>query len=309
MKQKLPAFIALMLLPMLVHSTTLMPDSVSVFENSLIPDKSRRHVLNFGIAAGYTIGMTWLYTQWYSDNPQSAFHYFNDNGEWLQVDKFAHCWSTYTFSKAMSHAYRWTGMEEKKSVLWGTAIGLGFLTTVEIFDGFNSEWGFSGGDMLANFTGAGIFLGQQFGWNEQRIVLKFSFHQTDYEQYRPDLLGENLPENMLKDYNGLTHWLTINPRSFAKQSKLPRWFSIAVGYGGEGMTGGDKNPVTIDDKPIPPFDRYRQYYLSIDFDLSRIETRNKLLKGIFKAINFIHLPAPAIEWASGRKPVYHWMYF
>jgi VanZ family protein len=287
----------------------LTNDSVSLFQNSPVPDKHRKHALNIGIGGLYTISMAWLYTQWYSGYPQSAFHYFNDNGEWEQVDKFAHCWNTYTFSKAMTHAYRWTGMEEKKAIIWGTTIGLGYQTMIEIFDGFNSEWGFSGGDMIANITGAAIFTGQQFGWREQRIVLKYSRHQTEYPQYRPDLLGKNFSENMLKDYNGLTQWVTINPRSFFKDSKIPRWFSIGLGYGAEGMTGGEENPLTVDGKPIPEFERYRQYYLSIDFDLSRIQTRSRLLSGIFRTINFIHLPAPAIEWASGRKPVWHLMYF
>ena len=160
--------------------------------------------------------------------------------------------------------------------------------------------------MLANVVGTGIFLGQQLTWHEQRIVLKFSFHQTDYSQYRPEVLGENFSENLVKDYNGLTQWVSINPRSFFKSSSFPRWLSFAIGYGAEGMTGGKSNPELPDGSS---FERYRQYYLAIDFDLSRIETKSKLLSGIFKTINFIHLPAPTIEFAKGRKPVYHLLYF
>jgi hypothetical protein len=72
------------------------------------------------------------------------------------------------------------------------------------------------------------------------------------------------------------------------------------------MTGGMSNPELPDGTT---FERYRQFYFSIDFDLSRIKTRSRVLNSIFKSINFIHLPAPAIEWSAGRKPVYHLLYF
>lgn len=43
--------------------------------------------------------------------------------------------------------------------------------------------------------------------------MKYSFHQTKYSQYRPDLLGSNIIENSIKDYNGMTIWLSFNIKS------------------------------------------------------------------------------------------------
>ncbi|OJU23360.1 MAG: hypothetical protein BGN92_03335 [Sphingobacteriales bacterium 41-5] len=57
----------------------------------------------------------------------------------------------------------------------------GFLTVIEILDGFSNKWGFSWGDMAANVFGAGMFQGQQLLWNEQRIKFKFSFHKKVME--------------------------------------------------------------------------------------------------------------------------------
>jgi hypothetical protein len=44
----------------------------------------------------------------------------------------------------------------------------------------------------------------------KRITPKFSFHTTQYAQYRPNVLGSSLAEQILKDYNGQTYWLSVN---------------------------------------------------------------------------------------------------
>jgi hypothetical protein len=284
-------------------------DSSGFFYNSVAPDKGRIRLLNYSLAGGFALSMTWLYTQWYKDYPASSFHFFNDNGEWEQMDKFGHFWNAYNISKPIARCYRWAGVDEKKSVYIGSGVSLLFLTTIEIFDGFSEQWGFSGGDFFMNVGGAFFFSGQELLWKEQKMVLKYSFHETEYSQYNPDLLGETLPEKNLKDYNGMTYWFTVNPRSIFKNSGLPRWFSLALGYGAEGMTGGHENPTEVDGEPIPEFERYRQFYISIDFDLARIKTKSRILSSIFKLVNIIHLPAPAIELSPGRKPVYWALYF
>ncbi len=59
-------------------------------------------------------------------------------------------------------------------------------------------------------------------------------HQTKWAQQRPETLGKSLQRtNILKDYNGQTIWLSFNIHSFTKDSFLPKWLSLAVGYGGE----------------------------------------------------------------------------
>jgi hypothetical protein len=92
------------------------------------------------------------------------------------------------------------------------------LTAVEVLDGFSSEWGASSGDIIANASGT-AFVSQELLWKEQRITPKFSFHTTQYAQYRPNVLGSSLAEQMLKDYNGQTYWLSVNLHSFYKGSK------------------------------------------------------------------------------------------
>ena len=165
--------------------------------------------------------------------------------------------------------------------------------------------------MAANTLGSAMFIGQQFLWHEQRIVFKYSFHTTEFPEYRPDLLGSNLLQQTLKDYNGQTYWASFNIKSlFLKQdSKFPAWLNFAIGYGATGMTGGFTNPSSYNGKPIPHYDRKRQFFFSFDIDFTRIPTNNKFLKYTFKVLNIFKLPFPAIEINSNGEWIGHLMYF
>ena len=285
-------------------------DSLQLFENSTEVNKSRVHLLNYTVAGLYPLSMSWLYTQWYKDYPQSSFHFFNDNAEWLQMDKFGHTWDAYNISKPLFQLYSWAGHDNKKATLTACGISFLFQSTVEVFDGFSSEWGFSTGDILGNTTGVLLFGAQQLAWQEQRIKLKYSFHQTNYSSLRPDLLGSNLPENILKDYNGLTYWLSVNPSSFIRtKNKFPKWLGVAFGFGADGLLGGINNPEKINGKVLPVYERYRQYYLSFDIELSKIKTNSKFFNGIFRLVNIIHIPAPTVEFSPGRKAIGRLLYF
>ena len=259
----------------------------------------------------YAVSMTGLYFSWYADYPQSNFHFYNDNGEWMQMDKIGHGVTSYLVGSFGYEMLRDAGLDEKRSIWLGGTLGLAFLTTVEVFDGFSSEWGFSWGDMAANTLGAGLFIGQQFLWHEQRITLKYSFHTTEFADYRPDVLGSNFLQQTIKDYNGQTYWASFNFKSLFlnKESKFPAWLNFAFGYGATGMTGGYENALEHNGKPIPYYDRQRQFYFSLDVDFTKIPTNNKVLKYTFKVLNIFKLPFPTLEYNTGNQWVWHWIYF
>ncbi len=246
----------------------------------------------------YTGTLIALNSLWYKDYPRSSFHFFNDNNEWLQMDKVGHMTTAYNVGRVGINLMKWSGVERKKAIWVGGMLGSVFLTTVEILDGYSSEWGFSVGDFSANTLGSFLLIAQELAWDEQRIVLKYSFQQSQYAKYRPSELGKNLQENLIKDYNGQTYWLSLNISSFMKkETKFPKWLNIAFGYGANGMIGAKNNPVVFNDTGNQIyFDRYRQFYLSLDVDLTRIKTRSKFLKTVFNTIGFIKFPAPSIEF-------------
>ncbi|MEZ5146229.1 MAG: DUF2279 domain-containing protein [Bacteroidales bacterium] len=263
-----------------------------------------------GQAFVYGTSLTLLYQSWYKDYPQSNFHWFDDNNEWLQMDKIGHATTSAYFGKFGYEMYRWAGVERKKAIWIGGSTGFVLLTVIEILDGFSSEWGASAGDFVANATGAGLFIGQQLGWNEQRMYLKWSYHETEFAVYRPDQLGRGFWERMLKDYNGQTYWLSGNIKSFLpKSSKFPGWLNVAVGYGANGMLGANGNPSDYNGNPLPEYERYRQYYLSFDVDLARIKTKSHFVKFLLNGLNFIKIPCPALEFNKVDGVKFHPIYF
>ncbi len=245
--------------------------------------------------AGSIIGLNEL---WYKNYPRSSFHFFDDSHEWMQMDKVGHTTTSYYIGRIGISSLKWCGVQKKKAVVYGGMLGFVYQSTIEVLDGYSSQWGFSLSDFGANAAGSLLVIGQELAWNEQRITLKFSFQQSEFAKYRPNLLGKNLQENILKDYNGQTYWLSVNLASFMKEeTRFPKWLNIALGYGANGMTGGNFNPPYINENGNQIyFERYRQFYLSLDVDLTRIHTKSQFLKTFFNTIGFLKIPAPAIEF-------------
>lgn len=240
--------------------------------------------------------LTGLYTLWYADYEQSGFHTFDDNTQWLQMDKVGHALTSYYLGEIGHKTLRWTGVKPKKALWIGGTIGLGYLTVVETFDGFSEEWGFSWGDMIANSAGTVIYISQELLWEEQRFRLKYNFLPSPYAKYRPGTLGAGFVEQSLKDYNGQSYWLTTNPNKLNLTDRWPRWLDIALGYSADGMTGGTENrfPLIEQGDPIPGFTRTRQYYLSLDIDLREIPAKRNWFRVFRSVFGFIKVPAPAV---------------
>lgn len=275
---------------------TAQTDSVSS-----TPFSKKRFALIVGTETVlYSSSLIGLNELWYKDYPRSSFHLFDDSREWLQMDKVGHTVTSNYIGRVGIGLMKWNGVERKKAIWYGGMLGSLYQSTIEVLDGFSTQWGFSVTDFAANTVGSLMVVGQELAWDEQRIVLKYSFQQSEFSKYRPNLLGSNFQENMLKDYNGQTYWLSVNPSSFmSKETKFPKWLNVAIGYGAEGMTGGEYNPATFDASGHQvSFERYRQYYLSLDVDLTRIKTRSKFLRTVFYSIGFIKIPAPALEFTK-----------
>jgi hypothetical protein len=201
--------------------------------------------------------------------------------------------------------------------------------TVEMLDGFSSEWGFSPHDFASNLAGSAFWATQQAVWDEQRIRMKVSSSYRTYSDdivngfpegtttiraRAQDLYGRNILQSFLKDYNAQTIWMSVNVHSFLKENnRFPTWLNIAVGYGAENMFGGfenewmsDGNAFQLSDDNYP---RHRQWYLSPDIDLSKIKTRSKPLKVLLGMANIFKFPGPALEINGKGSVRWRWMYY
>jgi uncharacterized protein YfiM (DUF2279 family) len=267
-------------------------------------NKPRRNAVIISETSLGTITLLGLNALWYADFERSKFHTINDNSEWLQMDKLGHAFTAYQLGKHGAQLLNWSGVSKRDQLLYGATLGFTFLTAVEVLDGYSEAWGFSWGDILANGAGTGLYIGQELLWHEQRIALKYSFHHTKYAKERPDKLGETYLEQILKDYNGQTYWLSVNLHAFFKQSKMPKWLNIALGYGGEGMLTATKD---IDNQMLTNNRRYRQYYLSFDLNLRAIKTNSRLLRSVFNVFNMVKIPFPTLEF-NKKGAVFHLFY-
>jgi uncharacterized protein YfiM (DUF2279 family) len=261
-------------------------------------DLLNRKKLNYTLAASAInlTGMTVLLNEaWYKNHDRSSFHFYDDSGEWLQMDKAGHFFTSYALSLAGIELIRNTGMDNTRAVWYGSLYGPVFLSVIEVLDGFSAEWGFSIADMAANFAGTGLAISQELLTGRQTIRIKYSYRHSSLAQYRPEMLGRNLPERMLKDYNGQAYWISANISDLTGiPGVIPDWLNIAFGYSANGMLGGYSDSYISDDLADPL--RYRQFFLAPDIDLSKIHTKSRTVKSILKALNFLKTPAPALEY-------------
>jgi Predicted periplasmic lipoprotein (DUF2279) len=293
---------------------------------------SRFYPLIGGGAAAYTGTVILLNKVWYSQYPKSRFHIFDDTGEWKQMDKGGHVVASYGETYVAYNALRWSGVKEGDAI-WGAAItGMVFQTSLEIMDGYSDGWGFSWSDMAANTFGCLFFASQQAAWGEQRAVLKVSNTPVRYsaepifsedgkstttlKERAEELYGVGYAQTALKDYNALHYWVSINPDAFlpAGQPRLPHWLNVSFGYGASNLYGGTQNKwvakngavYNLNENKVP---RMRVALLSLDVDLSRIETNDPFLQTVFKTVNFIKIPSPTLELNGQGKLKFKWVFF
>ncbi len=273
-------------------------------------NKNRLKFITITGASTYTIGSVGLYFSWYKDYPTSSFHFFNDFDEWHNVDKLGHTFSAYSQTDLIYKGFKWAGLNDDQSLLWSSASATLFQSTIEIMDGFSRQWGFSWTDFGANLMGSGLYVAQQKVWKEQKIRLKFSSHINSYE-FANDLRGQNIDlhsrandlfgsglESILKDYNAQTIWLSGNLNALFNTDRFPDWMNISVGYGAQNLYGGFDNVWFEDDGQkvdLRNQERYGQFYLSLDADLSKIHTSSKFFRTLLDVLNVLKMPFSALE--------------
>ncbi len=314
-----------------------MSKPFSFFRPSEVLNKPRVGLVTGFIGGLYIGANAWWSGAWYSKYDRTKFHFFNDWGEWNQMDKIAHAYSCYLETKWTYDLYKWAGVKEKHAIWIGMLMGNMWQLSIEINDGFQKKWGFSWPDVSMNITGSLLFGIQQYLWHDQRIQMKISAFPTNYSKYndpqikaRTDkLYGTSFGEILLKDYNSLTFWWSVAPGAFIKNpnSKFPKWLQVSFGYGAGGMLGGYKNVWSKNDlggdedlKDVDPADiidrsdiqRLHRFYFSFDIDWTKLPVKRHWAKGLMKVLNVIKLPAPAIEFNDnkhGSKVAWHWIKF
>ncbi|MEN9395242.1 MAG: hypothetical protein RL362_1463 [Bacteroidota bacterium] len=242
---------------------------------------------------------------WYSQYPQSNFHFFNDNKEWLQMDKVGHAFTSYQIGNQLYPAFLRTGYNEKESARYAALTGWSYMMGIEILDGFSTQWGFSPYDILANSTGSFLYWIQQEKWGEQKINLKFSYYPTRFSKMNPAQLGENFQQRILKDYNGQTYWLSLNSTLFFNKNNTFRdAINFNIGYSTTEMIRAKTNNNLVNN-----FHPTREILFSFDADLNRVKWKRKGMKKVARILSVVKIPLPALEIRGDGKLKFHSFYF
>ncbi|MFI5251356.1 MAG: DUF2279 domain-containing protein [Bacteroidota bacterium] len=222
---------------------------------------------------------------WWQGERQ-PFRFENDWTYALNIDKCGHIYGAYTESKLAHSILSWTGFSEKSSLFYGSLIGLSYQMYVEVEDGYHKDYGFSPGDAISNIMGASIPLAQNQFPILQNFSLKYSYHPSD--QYLNDLRSEKF-RTFIDDYEGTIFWVSMDPHfllSYNAAKAVPSWLGISFGLAAHNLNelgGGD-----------------RLYYLTLDYNFSKIETQSSILHDFLCALDYFHLPAPGIGLEDGK---------
>lgn len=268
---------------------------------------------------------------WYSQYQKSNFHFFDDRGEWNDMDKYGHVFAAWMLSNQAFQTCRWTGLKNGTAAWTAAGISLLTLGTMEILDGFSARWGFSPADMGCNIVGAAFFTWQQITRKKQSVRLKYSLSPpsipdrliypkgggppVSLTQRSGSLFGKSLLHRILKDYNAQTIWVSIPVHPlFPALPNLPEWLNLAAGVGAGNLFGGFENQwkkgnllYQIQD---PKLDRFRQYFFSVDINWEKlVRVKPPLLRLLLQLVNFLKIPAPTLEINTHRSPRFHLLYF
>jgi hypothetical protein len=219
---------------------------------------------------------------WWKDN-RAPFHFQEDLKYGLWVDKIGHFYGATALTFMFSKAFQWANLSERSSLWLGAGSAIAFQTYIEIEDGF-STWGFDRVDFASNVAGALYPVAQHYSPFLRNFNFKFSYHPSALLDNSGGIGFRGQKHTFFDDYEGQTLWLSIGVNGLLSHSVeplWPDWLCIAVGYGVREIVSPAPYPVVI---------------LSFDYDMTKIiPDDSAFLKTLGQALNFIHLPAPAVR--------------
>ena len=245
------------------------------------------------VGAGVFSGMHIYYKNtWWKD--QRRFFKFAEDGYYARnVDKISHIYTANFFTVSTAAAYEWTGISPKNSLLYGAITAMAYETYIEINDGFAPIWGFDWIDMGANIFGV-LY---PFFQEEAPVLKNFTFKWS----FQPKWLGHKVSSSndLLDDYTNMTFWLGVSPKGLLPKNIAKHYpgflgFAFGLSIKNAGHTSGTQNA-------------YREWFLALDYDITKLPGDTDFLKKLKKILNFYHFPSPAVRISPSG--VWYGLYF
>lgn len=231
---------------------------------------------------------------WWKDN-QRSFHVREDLKYGLSVDKIGHFYGASVLTFAFGKALTWADMREPEALLIGAGGSILFQTYVEIRDGY-SAWGFDRVDFAANVAGALYPVAQYHIPILQSFQLKASYHPSDLLNNPGGIGFRGQQHIILDDYEGQTFWLSLRVNRLLPDIAKPfwpDWLGISMGYGARRVADPEAHSIIL---------------IGLDYDMTEIIPQtSSFLRTLSEALNFIRLPAPAVQISPNA--IWYGLYF
>jgi uncharacterized protein YfiM (DUF2279 family) len=239
------------------------------------------------------LGFTYEMSQhFFTTTPMSAFHLKQDWKTWRGLDKVFHSYGSYQLSSLFYQMNRWAGFSKKRALNLAFIESTIFSTTKEYCDGRIEVGGWSWYDMGMNFAGNSLFYLQEKFLDKQLFQMKYSYNNSGLQHYNPNVLGASWKTFWLRDYNGQTFWISTSLGNMnLTTNKWLKPLAICFGYGGNNLIWEFSN------KQIN-LERYSQFYLGLDIDLTQIKSKYQLINTALFLFNRLRIPLPCIEYNS-----------
>ncbi|OGC77780.1 MAG: hypothetical protein A2Z27_02670 [candidate division Zixibacteria bacterium RBG_16_50_21] len=153
-----------------------------------------------------TAGYFWSQEAWGTSS--GNFHLKKDwTGDGLaQNDELSHLVIAYNFSYILQPVYQWLGFSPSKSMTFSTIHTALATTLIEYpIDAYNPLQGFGASDLLANYLGCGLALGQYHLPALKNFGLKISFKQAPWVANTHGVAGT------AEEFDNEIMWLTFRP--------------------------------------------------------------------------------------------------
>jgi uncharacterized protein YfiM (DUF2279 family) len=223
---------------------------------------------------GVVTGWGLLYWDYFSTKPNLADEgWFGNDTNSGGRDKLGHMYGSYLTTRGLSAFYRYRGMGDKESVLYGALSSFAIMAYMEFGDSMSDDHGFSTEDMIANSIGV------LFGYwleSDDRVdrVLDYRWEYG----FKPS------SDDFTTDYENTKHLFALKLGGFERFRESPlRYLEIHVGYYTRGFDGGDAA-------------KERFLYTGIGLNLSDLLIRNDWKK-TGTVLRYLQLPYTYLPYA------------
>ncbi len=168
---------------------------------------------------------------------KTSFHFSNEGwfGEdtyALGMDKLGHAYSTYLYADYFTQRIAHTTDNRTGAAVTGALLAFGVQTSVEVFDGFSSDYGFSKEDLIADGIGAGFSVLRN---TVPELANKLDFRMEYINK------GSLSDFNMFNDYEGQKYVLALKLSGFEQFEETPlRFVELQAGYFARGFSPAEK---------------------------------------------------------------------